>query len=161
MDLFGVVRVFKPTQVTVGVRPLRDGEESVLQATAGRAMVIAPKEGSEDVPSVFLEAQPIWSIPSPAPQVPVVELSETSSSKSAETPKTVNELESASQGTKHKQTDVDAGIRGEALLFLMSSPPQKKTRHALIMLMILLLPSKSLNFIVLEILIVMRVFVTE
>ena len=110
MDLFGVVRLAKPTQVTVGVLPLRDGEEPVLQATAGRTMVIAQEEGSEDVPPVVMEAHPIRSIPSAASHVHMVELSETNSSESAEAPNTENEPESASQGTKRNQVDGDAGV---------------------------------------------------
>ena len=108
MDLFSVVRLAKPTQVTVGVRLLRDGEEPVLQAAAGRTMVLAPEEGSADTPPV--EAEPIRSFPSLTPQVPVVELSETDSTESAEAPKSENEPESASQGTKRKQAGEDAGI---------------------------------------------------
>ncbi|GJS07172.1 hypothetical protein Tco_0363968 [Tanacetum coccineum] len=36
MDLFSVVHLSKPKQVTEGVRPLRDGEEPLLESTAGR-----------------------------------------------------------------------------------------------------------------------------
>ena len=35
MDLFVVVRLAKPLQVIVGVRPLREGEVPVLEAAAG------------------------------------------------------------------------------------------------------------------------------
>ncbi|GKA09667.1 hypothetical protein Tco_0688998 [Tanacetum coccineum] len=38
MDLFSVVHLSKPKQVTEGVRPLRDGEEPLLESTAGRTM---------------------------------------------------------------------------------------------------------------------------
>lgn len=41
MDLFCVVKVSKPTQVTVGVRPLREGEAPILEAIAGRIMEYA------------------------------------------------------------------------------------------------------------------------
>ena len=39
-----------------------------------------------------------------------MELSESSSTESVEAPKSDDELESASQGTKRKQADVDAGV---------------------------------------------------
>ncbi|GJW66071.1 hypothetical protein Tco_0117955 [Tanacetum coccineum] len=38
MDLFSVVHLSKPKLVTEGVRPLRDGEEPLLESTAGRTM---------------------------------------------------------------------------------------------------------------------------
>ena len=86
-----MVRLAKPTKVTVGVRPLRDGEEPVLQAAAGRTMTLAPEEGSEDVPPVIVDAEPIQSVPSSGPQVSVVELLESRSAESAEAPKSENE----------------------------------------------------------------------
>ena len=95
MDLFSVVRLAKPTQVTVGVRPLRDDKEPVLQAAAGRTMTLAPEEGSEDVPPV-IDVEPIQIVPSSGPQVPIVDLSESSSTESVEAPKSDNELESVS-----------------------------------------------------------------
>lgn len=49
MDLFAVVKLEKPKQVTVGVRPLREGETPVMEATAGRTTELA-QEGSEDSP---------------------------------------------------------------------------------------------------------------
>ncbi|GJS95716.1 hypothetical protein Tco_0802684 [Tanacetum coccineum] len=41
MDLFSVVHLSKPKLVTEGVRPLRDGEEPLLESTAGRTMELA------------------------------------------------------------------------------------------------------------------------
>ena len=41
MDLFSVVKLVKPTQVIVGVRPLREGETQILEATAGRTIEYA------------------------------------------------------------------------------------------------------------------------
>ncbi|GJS68410.1 hypothetical protein Tco_0682975 [Tanacetum coccineum] len=38
MDLFSVVHLSKPKLVTEGVRPLRDGEEPLLESTVGRTM---------------------------------------------------------------------------------------------------------------------------
>ena len=44
MDLFSVVRLEAPQRVTVGVRPLRSGEIQILQAMAGRVVVLAVPE---------------------------------------------------------------------------------------------------------------------
>ncbi|GJR88359.1 hypothetical protein Tco_0212370 [Tanacetum coccineum] len=52
MDLFSVVHLSKPKQVTEGVRPLRDGEEPLLESTAGRTMELVleqPEIESTDV----------------------------------------------------------------------------------------------------------------
>ena len=49
MDLFSVVHLEKPKLVTVGVRPLREGETPVMVATAGRTMELAQEE-PEDSP---------------------------------------------------------------------------------------------------------------
>ena len=46
MDLFAVVKLTKPSQVTVGVRPLREGELPILEATAGRLLEPAQEESS-------------------------------------------------------------------------------------------------------------------
>ena len=49
MDLFAVVKLEKPKQVTVGVRPLRDNEVPLLEATAGHITMLA-QDGPEDSP---------------------------------------------------------------------------------------------------------------
>ncbi|GJS83602.1 hypothetical protein Tco_0750143 [Tanacetum coccineum] len=52
MDLFSVVHLSKPKLVTEGVRPLRDGEEPLLESTAGRTMELVleqPEVESTDV----------------------------------------------------------------------------------------------------------------
>ena len=76
MDLFRVVRLEKPKQVIVGVRPLRDGEEPILQATAGRTMAIAQgePEGTDEtveIPVGVTMATPLRSFPGPDAQIPV------------------------------------------------------------------------------------------
>ena len=58
MDLFNVVRLAKPTQVTVGVRPLREGEIPILEATAGRILEHAQEEPA-DVAQPLLNATPV------------------------------------------------------------------------------------------------------
>ena len=47
MDLFGVVKLTKSTQVAVGVRPLREGEVPILEATTGRLLEPAQEESSD------------------------------------------------------------------------------------------------------------------
>ena len=63
MDLFGVVKLSKPTQVIVGVRPLREGEIPILEATAGRTMEYAQEE-PDTVAHPLLEATPVQNVPS-------------------------------------------------------------------------------------------------
>ncbi|GJU36183.1 hypothetical protein Tco_1184537 [Tanacetum coccineum] len=63
MDLFSVVHLSKPKQVIEGVRPLRDGEEPLLESTAGRIMELVleqPEIESTDV----LAPTPLRSVPS-------------------------------------------------------------------------------------------------
>ena len=49
MDLFAVVKLDRPKQVTMGVRPLREGERPLLEATEGRLTVL-PEVVQEDTP---------------------------------------------------------------------------------------------------------------
>ncbi|GJR26244.1 hypothetical protein Tco_1102476, partial [Tanacetum coccineum] len=62
MDLFSVVHLSKPKLVTEGVRPLRDGEEPLLESTAGHTMELVleqPEVESTDV----LAPIPLRSVP--------------------------------------------------------------------------------------------------
>ena len=59
MDLFAVVKLEKPKQVTVGVRPLRENEQPLLEAIAGHLTVLGPV-GHEDSPP--LQVTPIQSM---------------------------------------------------------------------------------------------------
>nr|GEW70161.1 hypothetical protein [Tanacetum cinerariifolium] len=58
MDLFSVVHLSKPKLVTEGVRPLRDGEEPLLEATAGRTMELL-LEQPKDEDTAILEPTPL------------------------------------------------------------------------------------------------------
>jgi hypothetical protein len=49
MDLFSIVKLEKPKQVTVGVRPLREGEQPLLEETEGRLTVL-PEVVPENTP---------------------------------------------------------------------------------------------------------------
>ncbi|GKC99660.1 hypothetical protein Tco_1169935 [Tanacetum coccineum] len=52
MDLFSVVHLSKPKLVTEGVRPLRDGEEPLLESTTGRTMEATAEPPRLDATSV-------------------------------------------------------------------------------------------------------------
>ena len=59
MDLFAFVKLKEPKRATVGVRPLREGEQPILEATAGHLTVF----GAAGDPSVAVP------VPSVAPPV--------------------------------------------------------------------------------------------
>nr|GEV43777.1 hypothetical protein [Tanacetum cinerariifolium] len=54
MDLFSVVHLSKPKLVTEGVRPLRDGEEPLLEATAGRIMKLVLEQPKDENTAVLV-----------------------------------------------------------------------------------------------------------
>ena len=97
MDLFSVVRLAEPKEVTTGTRALRGGETPILQATAGCAMEHAlEEEASGEGPHVALDAIPI-NMAEPREQ------SETKSSDSVHITKVVYAFEQDSRGTKRKE----------------------------------------------------------
>ena len=83
IDLFAVVKLEKPKRVTVGVRPLRDDEEPVLEATAGHITVLA-HGGPEDSPPAGALVAPVQSVPPTGEQSPVMEEAHAESSNSVE-----------------------------------------------------------------------------
>ena len=100
MDLFSVVRLASPKQVTVGVRPLREGEAPILEATAGRTMEFVQEEPENDS-SVVLEVTPVRSVPNI--WVQSLELSRINLSESVGITRAESEPEEASQGVKLKK----------------------------------------------------------
>jgi hypothetical protein len=68
MDLFAVVNLENPRAVAVGVRPLGDGEQTILEATAGRVvdLVIPESEGSP----IVVAAEPLQEVAPPVQQGP-------------------------------------------------------------------------------------------
>ncbi|GJT81073.1 hypothetical protein Tco_1055415 [Tanacetum coccineum] len=62
MDLFSVVHLSKPKLVTEGVRPLRDGEEPLLESTAGRTMELVLEQPEVEGTDV-LAPIPLRSVP--------------------------------------------------------------------------------------------------
>ena len=83
MDLFAVVKLEKPKRVTVGVRPLRDDEEPILEATMGHLAVLAPGGAGYSPPAAAL-VTPVQSVPPTGEQSPVVEEAHAESSNSVE-----------------------------------------------------------------------------
>ena len=55
MDLFAFVKLKEPKRVTVGVRPLREGEQPILEATTGHLTVF----GAASDPSAAVLAPPV------------------------------------------------------------------------------------------------------
>ncbi|GJU67006.1 hypothetical protein Tco_1253265 [Tanacetum coccineum] len=110
MDLFSVVHLSKPKQVTEGVRPLRDGEEPLLESTAGRTMELVleqPEVESTDV----LAPTPLRSVPSATVEPPRPDATSVGSSEDAD----VAEVDS---GLKRKRATGDDG-----------AGPSKRVRH--------------------------------
>ena len=94
MDLFVVVNLENPKQVTVGVRPLREGEQPLLDATAGHLTVFG-QAGPEDSPPIFVT--PVQSV-APTVEPARVEELQAESSDSVE----VLEPEVVAQSPKRK-----------------------------------------------------------
>ena len=104
MDLFAVVKLEKPKQVTVGVRPLRDNEEPILEATAGHTTVLA-QDGPEDSPPAAALVSLVQSVPPTGEPSPMIEDVHSESSDSVE----VLEPEGSAQGVKQKGESDGAG----------------------------------------------------
>ena len=102
MDLFAVVKLVKPTQVTVGVRPLRDGERPILEATAGRLLELAQIESSDGTPPV-MNATPVQTVPAQGVVAP--ELVRAESSASIGVLQVDTDSEEERQGAKRKAAD--------------------------------------------------------
>ncbi|GJR90989.1 hypothetical protein Tco_0215000 [Tanacetum coccineum] len=110
MDLFSVVHLSKPKLVTEGVRPLRDGEEPLLESTAGRTMELMlerPEAESTDV----LAPTPLRSVPGAIVEPPRPDAASVGSSEDAD----VAEVDS---GLKRKRATGDDG-----------AGPSKRVRH--------------------------------
>ena len=71
MDLFAVVKLDKPKLVTIGVRPLREGEQPLLEATEGHLTVL-PEAVPENTPP--LQVTPVQSVAPDAEVAPTVEV---------------------------------------------------------------------------------------
>ncbi|GJR43189.1 hypothetical protein Tco_1311292 [Tanacetum coccineum] len=109
-DLLQVVHLSKPKQVTEAVHPLRDGDEPLLESTAGRTMELVleqPEVESTDV----LAPTPLRSVPSVTVDPPRPDATSIGSSEDAD----VAEVDS---GLKRKRATGDDG-----------AGPSKRVRH--------------------------------
>ena len=96
--MFAVVKLEKPKRVTLGVRPLRDDEEPILEATAGHLTVLVPVGHVDSPPAAALVA-PVQSVPPTGEQSPLMEEAHAESSNSVEILEPVVEV----QGEKRKE----------------------------------------------------------
>ncbi|GKA40592.1 hypothetical protein Tco_0733185, partial [Tanacetum coccineum] len=108
MDLFSVVHLSKPKLVTEGVRPLRDGEESLLESTAGRTMELVleqPEGESTDV----LAPIPLRSVPGATAEPPKPDATSVGSSEDADVAGAESEAGEVDSGLKRKRATSDDG----------------------------------------------------
>ena len=134
MDLFSVVHLNKPRDVTTGVRPLREDEEPVLQSTAGRLMDMVMEE-PEDVPPVVVLATPLQSIPSAGAQPSEAEILISDSSSEEGIVKIVSETEEETTRIKRKRPAAGDGAgtskRRRHLIFGGDESSEEETDEAL------------------------------
>ncbi|GJY72391.1 hypothetical protein Tco_0476094 [Tanacetum coccineum] len=129
MDLFSVVHLSKPKLVTEGVRPLRDGEEPLLESTAGRTMELVleqPEVESTDV----LAPTPLRSVPGATVEPPRLDATSVGSSEDADVAGAESEAGEVDSGLKRKRATSDDG-----------AGTSKRVRHV-----ILVLELKSISF---------------
>ncbi|GJZ61341.1 hypothetical protein Tco_0617478 [Tanacetum coccineum] len=108
MDLFSVVHLSKPKLVTEGVRPLRDGEEPLLESTAGRTMELVleqPEVESTDV----LAPTPLRSVPGATVEPPRLDATSVGSSEDADVAGAESEAGEVDSGLKRKRATSDDG----------------------------------------------------
>ncbi|GJS27907.1 hypothetical protein Tco_0488527 [Tanacetum coccineum] len=108
MDLFSVVHLSKPKLVTEGVRPLRDGEEPLLESTAGRTMELVleqPEVESTDV----LAPTPLRSVPGATVEPPRLDATSVGSSEDADVAGAESEAGEVDSGLKRKRAASDDG----------------------------------------------------
>ena len=98
MDLFAFVKLKEPKRVTVVVRPLRDGEQPILEATAGHLAAFGPFARADSPPAAIF-VPPVQSVPPTGEPSHVVEEEHADSSDSVEILEPVVEV----QGEKCKE----------------------------------------------------------
>ncbi|GJV15811.1 hypothetical protein Tco_1361134 [Tanacetum coccineum] len=105
MDLFSVVHLNKPKLVTEGVGPLREGEEPLMEATAGRTMeLVLDANQPEDVNTMVEEPVPLRSIPDVNVDPQELEPTSADISEAATDTKAEGEMEDVDFGMKHKRS---------------------------------------------------------
>ncbi|GJV01306.1 hypothetical protein Tco_1334875 [Tanacetum coccineum] len=108
MDLFSVVHLSKSKLVTEGVWPLRDGEEPLLESTAGRTMELVleqPEVESTDV----LAPTPLRSVPGATVEPPRLDATSVGSSEDADVAGAESEAGEVDSGLKRKRATSDDG----------------------------------------------------
>ncbi|GKA96502.1 hypothetical protein Tco_0818597, partial [Tanacetum coccineum] len=108
MDLFSVVHLNKPKLVTEGVRPLRDGEEPLLESTAGRTMELVLEQPEVEGTDV-LAPIPLRSVPGATAEPPRPDATSVGSSEDADVARAESEAEEVDSGLKRKRGTSDDG----------------------------------------------------
>ncbi|GJX69921.1 hypothetical protein Tco_0307092 [Tanacetum coccineum] len=108
MDLFSVVHLSKPKLVTEGVRPLRDGEEPLLESTAGRTMELVLEQPEFDRTDV-LAPTPLRSVPGATEEPPRLDTTSVGSSEDADVAGAESEAGEVDSGLKRKRATSDDG----------------------------------------------------
>ncbi|GKC23317.1 hypothetical protein Tco_1025467 [Tanacetum coccineum] len=108
MDLFSVVHLSKPKLVTEGVRPLRDGEEPLLESTAGRTMELVLEQPEVEGTDV-LAPIPLRSVPGATAEPPRPDATSVGSSEDADVAGAESKAEEFDSGLKRKRATSDDG----------------------------------------------------
>ncbi|GJV16660.1 hypothetical protein Tco_1361983 [Tanacetum coccineum] len=108
MDLFSVVYLSKPKLVTEGVRPLRYGEEPLLESTAGRTMELVLEQPEFDSTDV-LAPTPLRSVPGANEEPPRLDTTSVGSSEDADVAGAESEVGEVDSGLKRKRATSDDG----------------------------------------------------
>ena len=115
MDLFSVVRIDAPQRMTVGVRPRRNEEVPLLEATAGRVVRLNVPESSESEPAI--NAEPVQQVQPNAepvaekePTPPFVDLGESSDESEVESLRRTRKRDSdGGESSKRPRVNTEAG----------------------------------------------------
>ena len=99
MDLFAFVKLKEPKRATIGVRPLREGEQPILEAMAGHLTVFGAASG----PSAAVLVPPVQSV---GPPVEPVHLEEAQAASSG----SIEILEVGAENLKRKAEAGSSGI---------------------------------------------------
>ena len=114
MDLFSVVRIEAPQRMTVGVRPRRDGEVPLLEATEGRVVPLNIPESSQSEPVLNVEpvnqAQPnAEPTAEKEPTPPFVDLGESSDESEVESLRRIRKRDSdGGEPSKKPRLNIEA-----------------------------------------------------
>ncbi|GJT95377.1 hypothetical protein Tco_1090895 [Tanacetum coccineum] len=135
IDLFSVVRLNKPKMVTEGVRPLREGEEPLMEATAGYTMeLVLAVDHPEDVNTMVEEPVPLRSVPDADIDPQERDLTSADISEAAADTKAKGEIEEVNFRMKRKRSTSGDGSRSSKkvrhVIFDESSSTEEETMGA-------------------------------